>query len=247
MVNIDTVYQNVLALANKEQRGYITPQEFNLFADQAQMEIFEQYFYDINQFRRVPGNDHTHSDMLTNLEEKISLFHEYDKAVSLSNQWGNVDLKSEIPLLYRLGIVRIRYSGNQHSALAEEIKISELMTYNKSPLTKATEKRPYYFRISQSGGNSSMRIYPYPTQTVDIVKISYIRKPTRPRWGYNVVNGKALFNAGTGVTTNFELHNSDQGELIHKILSYAGITIKNPDITSAAMMLENSKVQQEKQ
>ena len=29
-VSIDTVYQRVLTLANKEQRGYITPQEFNL-------------------------------------------------------------------------------------------------------------------------------------------------------------------------------------------------------------------------
>ena len=40
MVSVDNVYQKVLALANKEQRGYITPQEFNLFADHAQMEIF---------------------------------------------------------------------------------------------------------------------------------------------------------------------------------------------------------------
>ena len=38
-VSIDTVYQTVLALANKEQRGYITPQEFNLFANQVQLEI----------------------------------------------------------------------------------------------------------------------------------------------------------------------------------------------------------------
>jgi len=44
-INIDKVYQKVLAIANKEQRGYITPQEFNLFADQAQMNIFEQYFF----------------------------------------------------------------------------------------------------------------------------------------------------------------------------------------------------------
>ena len=56
MVIINDVYQKVLAIANKEQRGYITPQEFNLFANQAQMDIFEQYFYDINQFGRVPGN-----------------------------------------------------------------------------------------------------------------------------------------------------------------------------------------------
>ena len=30
MISIDTVYQRVLALANKEQRGYVTPLEYNL-------------------------------------------------------------------------------------------------------------------------------------------------------------------------------------------------------------------------
>ena len=43
-VSVDTVYQRVLAIANKEQRGYITPQEFNLFANQAQMDIFLSIF-----------------------------------------------------------------------------------------------------------------------------------------------------------------------------------------------------------
>ena len=66
-ISIDEVYQTVLALANKEQRGYITPQEFNLFANQAQMEIFEQYFYDLNQFKRVPGNSSGYADMVKNL------------------------------------------------------------------------------------------------------------------------------------------------------------------------------------
>jgi len=79
MVNVDTVYQTVLAIANKEQRGYVTPQEFNLFANHAQMEIFEQYFYDENQFSRISGNSTEHSDMLDLLKEKISLF----KRVSL--------------------------------------------------------------------------------------------------------------------------------------------------------------------
>ena len=45
-VNVNTVYQRVLAITNKEQRGYITPQEFNYMANQAQLDIFEQYFYD---------------------------------------------------------------------------------------------------------------------------------------------------------------------------------------------------------
>ena len=49
-VDVNTVYSRVLAIMNKEQRGYVTPQEFNIYANQAQMDIFEQYFYDVNQF-----------------------------------------------------------------------------------------------------------------------------------------------------------------------------------------------------
>ena len=39
-VSVDTVYQKVLGILNKEQRGYVTAQEFNLFANQAQLDLF---------------------------------------------------------------------------------------------------------------------------------------------------------------------------------------------------------------
>ncbi len=81
-VSIDTVYQRVLALANKEQRGYITPLEFNLLANQAQMEIFEQYFYDINLYNRAPANSTEYADMLHILEEKIAPFKINDTALT---------------------------------------------------------------------------------------------------------------------------------------------------------------------
>ena len=53
-VNVNTVYQTVLFLLNKEQRGYMTPAEFNSVARQVQLEIFEKYFDDLNQYLRVP-------------------------------------------------------------------------------------------------------------------------------------------------------------------------------------------------
>tara|TARA_A100001515_G_scaffold36106_1_gene28287 strand:- start:12911 stop:14146 length:1236 start_codon:yes stop_codon:yes gene_type:complete len=79
-VNINTVYQRVLAIANKEQNGYLTPQEFNVFANQAQIEIFEQYFYDVNQFGRVKGNSTEYSDMLNVLDEKLLPFKRLQKS-----------------------------------------------------------------------------------------------------------------------------------------------------------------------
>jgi hypothetical protein len=88
MISIDTVYQKVLALANKEQRGYITPQEYNLFADHAQMEIFEQYFYDLDQRQRGAGNQLDYGDSQENLEEKIGLFELFDQSMQASTYWN---------------------------------------------------------------------------------------------------------------------------------------------------------------
>ena len=107
-VNIDTVYQKVLAIANKEQRGYITPQEFNLFANQAQMDVFEQYFYDINQFSRVPGNDTEYSDMLNVLNEKITSFETSGSCPKNLAEFSAYPT-FKLPLVtdfYRLGTVR---------------------------------------------------------------------------------------------------------------------------------------------
>ena len=69
-VNINNVYTRVQSIANKEQRGYLTPIEYNRFANQAQLEIFEQYFYDLDQYLRRPGNDTRHADAVTSLQEK---------------------------------------------------------------------------------------------------------------------------------------------------------------------------------
>ena len=77
MVRVDTVYQRVLAIANKEQRGYITPQEYNLLANQAQMQIFESYFFTKNQRERIePQREEVTSetDIAELLNRKISPF-----------------------------------------------------------------------------------------------------------------------------------------------------------------------------
>ncbi len=70
-VSVDTVYQRVLALANKEQRGYITPQEYNLLANQAQMAIFESYFYHKNAREVADANKSKETDE-SNITELIS-------------------------------------------------------------------------------------------------------------------------------------------------------------------------------
>ena len=62
--------------------------------------------------------------------------------------------------------------------------------------------------------------------------------------GYGVVNSKALYNVTT--SGNFELHASEETELVYKILKLAGITLDKQAVVQVGQTLEQSQVQQEK-
>jgi len=238
MVNIDTVYQKVLAIANKEQRGYITPQEFNLFADQAQMEIFEQYFYDINQLKRVPGNSQEYSDITHNLNEKIAFF----ESVSKFQAVGTPPVFTfQADDLYRLGTVIHRHGDNDFDVEVQEVQQNESIYINQSPLAKPTLRRPTYVRTSE------LTIDFFPASFVVInnsLTATYVRKPIKPSWGYFIIGDKALYDSQKAI--NFELHASEESELINKILRLAGISLKNPELIQSAQGAEIMQVQQEK-
>ena len=247
MVNIDRVYQRVLVLANKEQRGYITPQEFNLLANHAQMDIFEQYFYDLNQFRRMNGNDTVYSDMASVLEEKISLFRVYDNVVDVINDFGDVNINENFDDFYRLELVKVDYQAESGRKVAELIQVKDQIYINNSPLLKWTTKRPVYINYSVGNAPQRLKIYPYPSQdqNVDRVLISYIKRPALANWGFTVVGDTALYNQNN--SQHFELHPSEETELVIKILTLAGVVIKDPNLYNIGTGEDNKNIQQEKQ
>ena len=77
-INVDTVYKTVLLILNKEQRGYLTPDEFNKTATQVQLEIFNEYFEGLNQQLRVPDNDSEYADRIKNIDGEMSVFKTVD-------------------------------------------------------------------------------------------------------------------------------------------------------------------------
>ena len=238
-VSIDTVYQRVLALANKEQRGYITPQEFNLFANQAQMEIFEQYFYDIKEFNRTPGNNQEYSDPLSVLYEKIGIFEElHGSSWMASNMPISGNYLSIPKQIYKIGTVKV--SNNQ----AELLNTKDWDAARHSPLTRPTEDRPIA-SISSKGLIVAIGKNNYATPTTISMSISYIKRPTKVEWAYVIVNDKALYN--DNIAVNFELHPSEETELVYKILKLSGINIKAAEVVQVAQTLEQTQVQQEKQ
>ena len=260
-ISVDTVYQRVLGILNKEQRGYVTPQEFNLFANQAQMDLFEQYFYDINQFGRLPGNDTEYSDMLDTLNKKISLFEATrDLDFNLPGnrnrfklpgdmyRLGTVIFKNTVykdlypspsqPANYPVGAPTIYRQTTNTFVEAERINQNEFLYISASPLTKPKNSRPVY--ISDRDG---LQVYGNDEITNN-VKVTYIKKPSEVAWGYQMIYGEALYDANSSV--NFALHPSEETELVIKILELAGVLIKDLSIYQVFNGEEQQKIQQEK-
>ena len=240
-ISVDSVYQRVLGILNKEQRGYVTAQEFNLFANQAQEDLFEQYFYDINQFGRIPGNSTEYSDMLNLLNEKINIF---ETSAQPTRTGSFFDEPTD---LYRLGTVVYKNTttnsfgvSSTESIEAERINANEFLYINSSPLTKPKNVRPVF--VANTNG---IRVYGNSEITnVAEVEFQYIKKPAKVQWAYQIVFNEPLYDAANSV--NFELHPSDETELVIKILELSGILIKDLNLYQVMNQEEQETIQQEK-
>ena len=308
-VNVDIVYKTVLLILNQQQRGYMTPDEFNKVATQVQLTMFEMYASDLNQQYRVPQNTTEYANRVKNLEEKLEYFQTIgsstfntdhfvlpttsttpsisqtfvgnppiDGAASsftvtnwdVSQNTGalvkvikdgaaqsspadytwdenaNILTMTAVPLVgssitielypvdfYRLGTVI--YKGTK---IAQYVQRNELTQLLLSPLTQPSTNFPLYLYENE-------KIYVYPTTIQSDITVSYLKKPRDVKWGYTEgALGQYVYAPGT--STPFDLHPSEQTEIIMRILAYAGIIINDPTIVQAAASEVANQVNNEK-
>lgn len=208
-INVNTVYKTVLLILNKEERGYVTPDEFNKIAAQVQLETFEQYGEDLNQQLRVPQTDTDYADRIAAIDEHLSIFKTSGPAAYVAAAaptpahftLPTTDVFNNTVELYRLGVVNYK----------EQVELQRLQRmdfYNiqKSPLTKSTETFPTYLLENE-------RLFVKPDTIINNINCDFLRKPIDPRWGYSIgtvgqyvydstVYGPLLLNTGTGTLTS---------------------------------------------
>ncbi len=239
MINVDEVYKTVLLILNKEQRGYMTPDEFNKISAQVQNEIFENYFNDINQYLRQPQTDFDYSDRAEYMDEKIAQF---KKEGTVSGSSGIFTIPTD---LYRLGSVT--YTGGVNEVEVQKVGRKEFYNINSSKLAAPSLSHPVFLQEDNTR-DTHTKILVYPTTIAsDSIKVQYVRKPgggtdgvDDPTWAYTVdetTEGYIYAGTTTGSTVtpttgakNFDLHIGEKTEVIKRILLYAGVVIKDPII-----------------
>ena len=227
---INRVRNTVLSILNKDNRGYITPEEFNLYSAQAQIEVFEQKFFDYSialnkQNAGLHGSDF--SNIAFKVEQTIDRFLTptvlvYNGSTTKFYAPGE-DPSSNDSKAYR--IEKLYYNNTVEIERVSEGKIRTLIN---TPMTSPSVLYPVY-TLDEQG------LKVYPTSIVANVNVNYIRYPKDPKWTYTSLSGgEPLFDQGATDYQDFELPADDEVNLILKILEYSGVQIREQEVYQAA-------------
>lgn len=247
MSMIQNIRETVLSVLNKNNYGYISPIDFNLFAKQAQLDIFEDYFYYFNQTinaenMRQSGTDH--ADIARQTQEVIDTFTQFKSLALTTGSQQTFNLPDDW-----YSVVLVEWASNCEIAPSYPQKEAERVNeYNikrllSSNLTAPSPQFPAYV-FSQMGSSTTVgpgtgtygdlgnQITLYPAKTGATCSLAcfltYIRYPKDPMWTYNALGaGEPIFNPSAALGyQDFELPQSDAPALVNKILQYSGMSIR---------------------
>lgn len=243
---IDDVYKTVQSVANKDNNGYLTPDEFNRYAKAAQLELFEQMFHDYSRAtvkRNRRGHKDGYGDVPARLSEAIQIFTAEDTLVFDSIQQAffipqktywvkDVFYNSTTPV----DIVTPREAAEQRVLL----DAAPTTSYPIGVLYENTN----FTLPSYEGIKQIFRIYPASIQSG--VVANRIRYPEDPKWTYQTfANGEPIFDQSQADYQDFELPLDDYENLVIKILSYLGIQIDKFVLNQFAQYKEQNEKQLE--
>ena len=185
-VSVNTVYTTVLYILNKEQRGYVTPSEFNSIADLVQKEIFNSYFPDGNQVNRLnqnnTQNDTEFFDMFKDISYKL---YPFEKEINFTYNSSNDCCYNGTSLtIYKIGEVVTTYTGQpQNNSITQLVSKKDFDKITRSKLTAPTQKYPLFYTTNESVNNAIISFTPSGT-------------------GYDTTpaTGATLGGTGTGLT-----------------------------------------------
>jgi hypothetical protein len=229
---IDSVRNTVLAIMNKNNYGYMTPSDFNLYAKLAQIDVFRSLFSSYNtaiNMENVRKSGVGYADSSFDVQTMIEKFLVVEDLLP-GNVPPSFSLVTEYPL-YRIEDVICFTTGDEltpkiYNGTAERVSPIKARQLNASLLTKPSKEFPVYTIIGDS-------LFVYPSFFVETggVEVAYTRFPAVPKWTYTQVSPNVfVFNQSKSDYQDFELGEEYEDELVVKILQYAGISIRDAEV-----------------
>ncbi len=231
MASVNQVYNTLKDLANKDQRGFVTPTVFNNFAPVAQAKIFNDLFQQLNVAKnmKLRGLDvQRHLSAMKQIEEDLSTF---SKTETVSQANGTFAKPDDLAKIISLRTSGAYVFGTTTSTPIDVMYDEEKLEYIlQSDLSKPSDSSPVALL--------SDVIEVFPT-TVKKIKIRYYKQPegvnptsgartaSMPKFGYDqaLPGGKEVYLAANSV--DFELPDHYVPKLVIEIGKMVGINLRD--------------------
>ena len=242
MISINKCRNTVLFLLEKNNRGFISPAKFDSFCELAQLDIFENLFFQYNKWLLNKGKHLTgteYADIPENIREQIDTFAEYSTVANftyddIENLWSYTGTD-----LYRAeGLSLVNVAGKKVD-VEKVAKGYELNNLINSAINAPTTTYPIYTKIG-----SGFRVFPVVPSGYKL-ELFYIRTPKTPKWTHNFSQGNPVYNAGAADKQDIELDESLFSAFIVKVMGYCGVSIREQDVVAAATNAEISTDQKQ--
>jgi hypothetical protein len=234
MIDVNELYKAVQFFANKEQSGFIKPSEFNMLADRAQMEMFMKKF----------GNPELVAGPMQPFPK-----YSYQETQKISDDLRIFIKKSELPLSSGF----LNYPTDYvHYSSARVVNVSQGtgMTINRREVEVSVVDDSELGYILNSSIVNPEPDYPvvafyeaglqfYPDNSENVV-LTYLRRPVKPNWAYNLVNGRPVYDANNSI--HLEFPDETLNEMLAKILSYVGINLREPQLVQYSETQKNAGI-----
>jgi hypothetical protein len=223
---IDLTYKTLLTILNKEQAGWVSPEEFNILANLIQTEIFRSYFTDENRDKNKQNRGLTnggYSNLPFNERQRITAFADSTTVALQSEEeqeFATLNLPEDLYFIEDQGIL------SKNGKVIEEVE-NKTFGYLSNSISAAGALYPIY---TQQG--NVLKVYPKSTQSP--VMLNYIKNPKAPKWTYVTLKGDPLFNPSAPDFQDFELHESEFPNIVLKMLSHFGITLRETEVVQMA-------------
>lgn len=233
-ISINHVYRTVLAFLNKEQRGFLTPEQFNRFAKMAQEELVEEAYYEYNRAveRENVRGSHQEYNLVYKLREKLDYL---VNQAEISNDNGTILLPEDMCKLMSVSVG----NGSVRDTEVERITRAELNYYRGSQLAEPDADFPVFYQE-----NGTIKIWPQSNDIIATVTIDYLGDPADPYWAYTG-GGTSAYTYDADNSVDFEIHHTESPALIKKILAYAGLVVKDPNVIQMAQAEQASDFNKE--
>jgi len=221
-MTIDEVYRFINFIVKKSNAGgYVTPSEFNLLINRAQIQYFNKLYGNQNDYRYdrpIPKISYAVTEKISN---SLSPFLSDKTTVTIDSN-GQCTTPTDMIQMVAVTKEAVGKPECEITRVEQDRIANNLSSYYDAP----DAEFPIYAQL-----RTKLQFYPKNLASASVI---YLKKPTNMVWAYTTLSGRPVYDAGTSVQPQWE--EVDMNEIMYLALSYIGVNLKDPDVSQFANM-----------